>query len=64
MWRWEDKLIWKTAHLRLPSVAQKPCMLKLTNVLDSQSYWMKCSHVYFCRIIINIKLIVLCLQLS
>ena len=31
MWCCEDKLNRKTAYFRLPSVAQKRCMLKLAN---------------------------------
>ena len=42
MWWCEDKLNWKTAHFRLPSVAQKRCMLKLTIKEignESGGYW-------------------------
>ena len=34
MWLCEDKLNRKTAHFRLPSVAQKQCMLKLPNAYN------------------------------
>ena len=47
MWSCEDKLNRKTAHFRLPSVAQKRCMLKLPSFIRARDKRKQTKFAFF-----------------